>query len=377
MVGAALASVLVVGAALYAVLPDVRARVDRLAEDRGEKTRPIVWRAAWQLWREAPLLGTGAASYNILFERHRPERFWDEPQWAHNDYLNTLSDYGLVGFGLCFGGMAGILWIGIRRSRAAPLTEIPVVALLVGLSAFGLALLVDFHLKLPALVMLVAFVAAEAVGAVWPHAILQAKPTSAMKRVALVIAAVLVAGVAGLKILPQSRAENLRDEARLRIDRIALQPLPAADELAVLEDVRAQLLQAVGIDEGNAQAWADVAYADVLIGRLDKARTAALGREAEQASRRALGHATVIPEFWWRLGVALDMQGRWAEGGDAFARSVMLAPNLPQAWFYTSYHFSLNPVTRPMALAAVATCLRLDPWFRGAEALREQLKSQR
>jgi hypothetical protein len=56
---------------------------------------------------------------------------------------------------------------------------------------------------------------------------------------------------------------------------------------------------------------------------------------------------------------------------------VELAPNLPQAWFYTAYHFSLRPATQSMALSAVATCLRLDPWFPGAEAFREQLKARR
>ena len=374
MAGAALVVAVAVGASLYAALPEVRARVNGLVVDRGEKTRPIVWRAAWQLWREAPLLGTGAGSYNVLFERHRPEHFWDEPQWAHNDYLNTLSDYGAVGFILGFGGMAGLGWAAVRRSRSAPPADIPVVALAVGLGAFALALLVDFHLKLPALAMVVACIAAEAVGAVWPGSSMPAKRSSPSWRVLLAAAATLVVGVAGLRILPESRAEGLRDEARRKIDRLAFQPVPAAAELIVLTDVRAKLARAVALDAGNAQAWSDGAYAAVLIGRLDQTQTAALGIEAEQSVRRALAQTEVVPEFWWRLGVALDMQGRWAEGGEAFARSVTLAPNLPQAWFYTAYHFGLNPMTRPMALTAVATCLRLDPWFRGAEALRDQLK---
>ncbi|MBC7366965.1 MAG: O-antigen ligase family protein [Undibacterium sp.] len=371
----ALVGMLAVGTLLYAALPGVRARVDRLAEDRGEKTRPIVWRAAWKLWREAPLVGTGAGSYNVLFERHRPERFWDEPQWAHNDYLNTLSDYGAVGFILGFGGMAGIGWAAVRRSRSAPPTESPVMALAVGLGAFALGLLVDFHLKLPALAMVVALVAAEAVAAVWPRSPPQGKRISASERVLLMIGAVLLLGVSGGWILPQSRAEARRNEARRKIDRLALRPVSAAAELAILTGVRADLTRAVMMDGGNAQAWSDVAYAAVLIGRLDSTRAAGLGIEAERAARRALAQSSVVAEFWWRLGVALDMQGRWAEGGEAFARGVALAPNLPQAWFYMAYHFSLNPVTRPMALTAVATCLRLDPWFRDAEALRDQLKS--
>ncbi len=375
--GAALVAVVAMGALLYAALPDVRARVDRLAEDRGEKTRPIVWRAAWQLWREAPLLGTGAGSYNVVFERHRPVRFWDEPQWAHNDYLNTLSDYGAVGFILGLGGVAGIAAGAVRRAKTTPRAEIPVDALVVGLGAFAVALMVDFHLKLPALAMMVAWVGAEAVGAVWPMEAARDRATSRGGRILLGAASGLLVGVAGFWLLPASQAEGLRGEARRRIDRIALKPVSASEELITLREVRVDLAKSVAKDACNAQAWADVAYVSVLIGRLDPPQAAGLGIEAERAARRALEQSSVVPEFWWRLGVALDMQGRWMEGGEAFARSVTLAPNLPQAWFYTAYHFSLQPATRPLALAAVATCLRLDPWFRGAEALRDRLKSQR
>lgn len=377
MVGAALVAVAAVGALLYAALPDVRSRVDRLAEDRGEKTRPIVWRAAWQLWRGAPLLGTGAGSYNVLFERHRPERFWDEPQWAHNDYLNTLSDYGAVGFILGLGGVAGIAAGAVRRAKTASRTEIPVDALVVGLGAFAVALMVDFHLKLPALAMVVAWMGAEVVGAVWPMEAARDRAHFVGERILLGAAAGLLVGTAGFWLLPASQAEGLRGKARRRIDRIALKPVSAADELTTLGEVRVDLAKAVAMDMRNAQAWADMAYVSVLIGRLDPPRAAGLGIEAERAARRALAQSSVVPEFWWRLGVALDMQGRWVEGGEAFARSVTLAPHLPQAWFYTAYHLSLQRTTQPLALAAVATCLRLDPWFRGAEALRDRLKSQR
>jgi O-antigen ligase len=377
MASGVLAGLLVIGAGVYAALPEVRSRVNRLAEDRGEKTRPIVWRAAGKLWREAPLFGTGAGSYNVLFERHRPEGFWDEPQWAHNDYLNTLSDYGAVGFILCFGGIAGVGWMAVCRSRQVLSTEVPTMALVVGLGAFGLALTVDFHLKLPALAMLLAYVAAEAVGAVWRRSTTRARSNPGSRRALMAVSAVILLTFLGWKVLPQSRAEGLRDEARRKIDRLALEPLVAEHALIVINEVRPMLARAVALDESNAQAWADLAYATVLTGRFDPKQAATDGIAAERAARRALAGTGVVAEFWWRLGVALDMQGRWLEGGDAFARSVMLAPNLPQAWFYTAYHLSLEPATRPMALAAIATCLRLDPWFRGGEALREQLKSPR
>src|SRR6185436_2744644 len=97
-----------------------RSRFSDLIKYSGEKTRPIMWHAAWELFRSKPAWGTGAGSYNILFEQHRPERFIDETQWPHNDYLNTLSDYGLVGFTLFFGAVIMIVVTVLQRARAGP-----------------------------------------------------------------------------------------------------------------------------------------------------------------------------------------------------------------------------------------------------------------
>jgi hypothetical protein len=380
MAAGVVAAAVALGALLYATVPGVRARLDGLVQDRGEKTRPIVWRAAWQLWQDSPVLGTGAGSYNVLFERYRPERFWDEPQWAHNDYLNTLSDYGAVGFGLFFGGVVIVVAGVARRGRKEQDDEgvIPRSGFGVGLLAFALALSVDFHLKLPALAMLVAWCGAESVGRVWSGGERELpKRRRFLGRGVALVASIGLFCLAGLRIVPMARAEGWRGEARRQIDRLALRPQPATSELAVLTKAQRDLRRAVELDGLNAQAWSDVSYAAALIARLVPDRSAELGAEAEAAARRALAGSAVVPEFWWRLGVGLDLQGRWIDGGATTARSVVLAPNLPQAWYYTAFHFSLRSETRELALTAIATCLRLDPWFRGAEVLREKLKASR
>ncbi|MEY2878060.1 MAG: hypothetical protein RLZZ15_440, partial [Verrucomicrobiota bacterium] len=72
---AALGGVAACGAVLFAVSPVVRERLAQLVADSGERSRPIVWRAAWELFCERPVLGTGGGSYNVLFEAHRPVGF--------------------------------------------------------------------------------------------------------------------------------------------------------------------------------------------------------------------------------------------------------------------------------------------------------------
>lgn len=366
--GLTLAVVLGAGLALYATLPGVRERFDLLARESGERTRPIMWRAAWQLWREAPALGTGAGSYNVLFERHRPEGYRDEPRWGHNDYLNTLSDYGAIGFALFFGAGAAVMW------RVARSDKQPSCGIGVGLVAFALSLSIDFHLKLPALALVAASCAARWVGDAWP---LRPKRHAPIWRWAGGLAALGMGFFLGAVARAHYQAETWRAEARASVDALAAKPLAPAGERAALGVAQATLQRASALDGGNAQAWADVAYVDSLLARHEPARTPALGREAEAAARRAIALTRVVPEFWWRLGVALDMQGRWVEAGAAFATATALAPRLALGWYYQAYHLSHQPLMRAQALSAVATCLRLDPDNRVAELLREQLASNR
>lgn len=67
-----------------------------------EWSRPYLWKVATQLWKEEPVLGIGAGGYDHAFEKYRPEVLQRQAVHVHNDYLNILCDYGVVGFVLLF-----------------------------------------------------------------------------------------------------------------------------------------------------------------------------------------------------------------------------------------------------------------------------------
>lgn len=407
----ALGALVVTGAVLYAMVPAVQERIRVFIRDSGERTRPIMWHAAWAMAREHPVVGTGAGSYNTFFEKYRPEGFHDEPQWAHCDYLNTLSDYGAVGFVLFFGACGWIVW-RCARGPANPLRpdpgdgvggddfELPASALAIGLLAFAFHLGVDFHLKIPALAMTVATLAALLVQQTWPAAAVLSPasriasspspaarsasfPARSLPRVAwggLAIASILFTA---LVLIPRYRAEGLRYAAHQEIDRIVLKDLGAAGYRAVLPAARADLAQAVALDPVNAQAWADVAYAASLWPQTEPTRlddpawTASPGREAIAAADRALALTRDVPEFWVRRGVGLDMAGRWIEGSACFSRATTLAPRNAVMWYYQAYHLSLRPGMHDLAVSSVALSLRLDPYNPWAIALRQHLAIRR
>jgi Lipid A core - O-antigen ligase and related enzymes len=377
----AMGLVVIAGVMLYSTMPRVKERLDEFARDRGESSRPVLWKAAARLWGSAPVLGTGAGSFNTLFEKHRPEDFHDEPQWAHNDYLNTLSDYGAIGFILFFGGI-GAIGVKTALRRRSPAVDVYTGwrgagfghGLAIGLMALAIACLVDFHLKIPAIGLWLAVAAAELVRRYWPEE--DDAPVEMWKQLSAIVAAVAVV-VATLAIaLPTYQGEASRQAGRERIDLLAMTPNPTLNQQKdALTEARALLGEAIAFDETNAQSWADSAYVAALWSHLAPTSRNDLGREAEQAARTALKYSEVVPEFWVRLGVALDLQGRWNDGSEAFLKALTLAPTNALMWYHQAYHLSLNPRVNKLALVAVETCLRLDPHHAAARSLQQRLSS--
>jgi tetratricopeptide (TPR) repeat protein len=309
-------------------------------------------------------VGGGAGGFNALFEGQRPVGFPDEPVYAHSDYLNTLADYGAVGFGLLFGAAALVAGrcAGARGLAGAAGT---------GLLAFALHLAVDFHLKIPALAMIVATLAALVTADAWPAA-----PPPPAGRPRRWVAAAVAAGWAALTaawVVPQFQAEAIRLEARKRIDRMAADRVNVALRGPELDRIRAAFARALRLDPRNAQVWSDEAYVDSLRALAHPADTVTLGADAEREADRAVRLCPDVAEFWIRKGTALDMQYRWVEGGDCFVRALRLAPARADVWYYQAYHLSLVPNEAGPARAAADFSLRLDPGFLLAQLLRQRL----
>lgn len=70
-----------------------------------------------RIWQTSPWFGTGPATFDLVHLRMEGWDFGTRTVFTHNDYVNTLSDYGLVGACLVASfwvGVAGLLW---RRGR--------------------------------------------------------------------------------------------------------------------------------------------------------------------------------------------------------------------------------------------------------------------
>jgi O-antigen ligase len=92
-----------------------------------------IWRAAWDVFRDHPLGGSGLDTFRLAFGAKRPTDYWQQegdasPTKAHNEILHTLATQGLPG-GVALVALFAGLGVGAVRSwRWAPLEDRPFLA---------------------------------------------------------------------------------------------------------------------------------------------------------------------------------------------------------------------------------------------------------
>src|SRR5207253_4160500 len=69
-----------------------------------------------EMWQENYWTGVGPAHFDVRYRWYRPRlaQLQVRPEYVHNDYLNTLADYGIIGFALGT-AVVGVFWLGVVR----------------------------------------------------------------------------------------------------------------------------------------------------------------------------------------------------------------------------------------------------------------------
>ena len=78
-------------------------------------SRLKMWGAAERMWLDHFWLGVGPAHYDYRFREYRPEDLQSQPDRCHNDYLNLLTDWGVVGGVIVFAGL-GVFIFGLVKT---------------------------------------------------------------------------------------------------------------------------------------------------------------------------------------------------------------------------------------------------------------------
>ena len=108
---------------------------------------------SYKIVASSPFTGTGVGTYRWIFPVHKDERFGAYfYEHAHNDFLEVLSEQGIIGFSLLALGVSLIFVRIVQafRVRRDPLMRGALFASIAGCVSFAVHGLVDFNLQIPA-----------------------------------------------------------------------------------------------------------------------------------------------------------------------------------------------------------------------------------
>jgi O-antigen ligase len=121
-----------------------------------------LWRPALKIWQDNLWVGAGPGHFDYRFGKYRPETVQARPDRAHNDFLNALADWGLVGTGLVFLALGltafGVVktWPHVKKiprdigGKANSTKFAFVLGAFLALTAILVHSLVDFNMHIPA-----------------------------------------------------------------------------------------------------------------------------------------------------------------------------------------------------------------------------------
>jgi O-antigen ligase len=268
---------------------DPRARLS----DPGNNGRLTVWRVAVHAFDQKPLDGTGAGTFRLAWNVHRPNA--NVVDTAHSLYLGTMAELGIVGLVLVAVTLAAILFgLGARiRAPERAVYAASFAAALVWVLHTGL----DWDWQLPVVTLWLFALGGAALSA--------ARPTVRVTRRSPILCVALAIGVAVLAITPalaglsqrhlnDSIAEFKRDDCRAAIH----------DALAASSELGAR-----------PEPWEIIGYCDSRLG-------------AGELAVAALHNATVRdPNDWeFRYGLSLVQARAGIDPRPAAAQALALNP---------------------------------------------------
>jgi O-antigen ligase len=331
-----LAALLAAGTLLVPRVEFFRFRYRQLATEEGrinDDLRFALWRPAWQMWRDNPWFGVGPAHFDPRFRAYRPEIVQMTPDRVHNDYLNTLTDWGVAGVALVLSAWV-LLALGLQKTwRRVRLSSAHLggqagsnkFAFVVGASLGLFAILVhsgiDFNMHIPA----------NAILAVTLMALLSAHIRFATDRYWLragapvkILASLLILG-GTVYLVSQSRRQA---EEFVWLERAGRAPPFSADAIALLE-------RAYKIEPMNEQTTYDLGAACQQLSREGGQVYAGMpGMDYRALAQKAMTWFTRGMELnrwdsrnYSGYGWCLDWLERPDESGIYFSQAETLDPN--------------------------------------------------
>ena len=267
---------------LFASIP-----TDQLATSLGnsfsDKTgegRVPIWRDSLHLLAAYPLTGSGLGTYETAFQKYQTVMLDYDIEFAHNDYLNFLTESGLLGF-LILGGFVLTIFARTLRSgsmRSDPNTRYLAWGCAGAIAAIGLHSFTDFNMYIPANALVLAWIFGIAASLPSRSTSPSTSETPSEARIALALACILLIYAPACLVLEGKFRDNPQAEARFCRFGICDTDSVIESETArhggsVAAVPVAELRDALRRDPADPFRWCDLGEAMLKSGQVEQART--------------------------------------------------------------------------------------------------------
>jgi O-antigen ligase/cytochrome c-type biogenesis protein CcmH/NrfG len=308
-------------------------------------SRRLMGHAALKQFRLSPVAGTGSGTYLYYGRQLRSPAFQLDPLFAHNDYLQLLAEYGVLGFaGLLLFFYAhissgvGVVYQAVERSRNDGETQSNSLALTIGalsgMAAIGAHSMLDFNLHNPANTLLMAFVfgvLANPGGEQQPAASEERRGFDAL-RLLLPALGIAVAALA----LPKFPAEFFGEKARMLLSTVEF--MKSAE---VAKRAADYAREGLFYDPRNPELHSFLGLTQAALARLsgDPTERERYFKESIAAYQNALALAPQDRAIMLRLASSLDALKRFDESEPFYQRALELDPNSADVHWARGAHY--------------------------------------
>lgn len=322
-------------------------------------TRLSLWKSSLAIFADHPMAGIGLGVFDYIYPQYRLPDMYGRAVYAHSDWLQLLTELGIIGFVMALLGSVLFFLSVMRKSHAEVLKDRLTRGLVVGgLSSIGAGAahaLVDFNLHIPAIATLFTIIIALTVAASLSSTAVKKKSSIQIRipapvRVASPICLFIVLGFFAVLLLrPCIANAHYRDGAKLEAD---LQWDRAAEKYQ----------SAFNLSRGDSRRI--YALGNVYAKRVAMTRGMETQKKwfglASDAYKQAIKLRPTNGDYYLVLGNLYETVENMEDAEIAYKKAISLDPN--NAFYHMTYgDFCLKLGNTQRALAEYRKTLEVNP----------------